>query len=466
MGESQKPFPLPCWSLANSVLETKSSFTVALKIMIKLKYNPYNIGTSSRGFVTNSLLTLFCFTLLGGLNPNDNAQAQDQTKVMSPQQVASYWQQIETADHRIQSVKAEWQRLEVAAPDPSVSQADIEESARRIGEKAKADGQSPVRAKEEEDFIREIKTRLRSGFQQRATLSLIRIGQKTRVDIIGGPQEYPGISPKELEQRIRVIDYYDAKTGDAISFLESFRPSEQTDSKKEPTFEANFTGSLTRDPSRALAFSARDFGDSFFLAGTGILTKYRKDETTLYEGANDSLILEQLSEDKKWLFRTTLSKATWRPLSYERIVAHNGRVTGRVEASKYRLYKEGIWFPGELHDTSASEITTTHILEDVKFNRDVAATEIKLPNDVVVDDQRFGVPLNFTIRNGQMPPESEVRRVAESKKRMRKEKGLDQKQEDVPQKKLSLLLPSALPIFGLGLIAMGCALWIRSSKQD
>lgn len=383
-----------------------------------------------------------------------NSYAQEQPVPMSPSQ--TYWDNIRNADSKVEAIQVKWKATQVHLPNDYLTDQKIEEIMANVADQeSKLDldlslNEVDRRAK----FARKQLNIDRIGSSQTSNLSFIRVGKQIRADTVFEPQHYVG-STDNQSWRSHTIDFYDWQSSVALN--EVFDVAENGSTMKS----SSWTGERWQAPKHALWRSAATFGQLFFLPGQSVTVSYDPNKTTIHEGENNTIILEIIdSKDQDKLHRTIISKEMWKPLSSETIVKSSGYVLLRIEAKGYKQYKDGIWFPTELTERFGNKQTTQFTLKEVKFNDDVDPAGLRLPAGANLRDERFGEVTSYKITDGSLPTDAEVRKMLGEQS---KEAKAMAQAENMGKRQISAMM---VPIAGLLLMAMSCALWVRSFKKQ
>ena len=481
--QSEKIFQqIPILLIADSVMRLLHRFRlnpveVQANTMIQLntstKVRPQR--TLSARLVYFRPLAAFSLLTVGLMWSNVVAQAQ----TVAPEQAAKYWKQIEAQDARISSVQSNWQQVRTRPAVPGHDAPGyVETKAEQAVEKARAEGLSEESVKIRAEVARSAARIVDQGYSTRVGLAFVRIGSELRVNQLSGSAQYPGITASEKAQTFRNVDYYDAKTGDALSISEVQAPvpaEEQPENQATPKMRTLLQGLLTRKPKTILANTTPGFEAPFLFAGAPITSEFTPTNSKLSEGEDDTIVLKKLSEDGRFQQTLTLSKEFWRPLAAEVAFADDGQKLAQIQANGYRGYPGDIWFPTEVVQLSfvnkKSFVSSRSRLQETVFNADVNANLLRFPKLVKVRDERFEIPVTYDI-NGQLAPEEAVLKLIAKQKQAQAQlqpKGGQQQAipaQVAPQPTALAARPTMAPLLGLALMALGCTVWMRSNKSD
>ena len=380
-------------------------------------------------------------------------------QTMNSKDTQFYWNKIREADAKTKAVEVKWESVLTRIPETSLTDQKIEELVANVVSEGVQLGvlNSPAAKKQSADSYRKHLQIERKGSSQTSHLHFVHVGKQTRGDTVFETPQYVG-STDDQNWRSHTIDFYDWQS--SVVLDQVFDVGEDGTVLKS----SSWTGERLHAPKRALSRSAGTFAQRFFLTGQSVLASYDPSKTVIVEGENDTIVLEMTDViDENQLHRTTISKKMWKPLSSETVLKGDEFVGLRIEATGYKQYSNGVWFPTELIETMGDVQTIRFKLKDVKFNDDVDPAGLLLPAGANLRDERFGEVTSYKIADGTLPTDAEVRKMlGEQRKQdtaMAKAQGMDGN----GNRQLSLMIA---PIAGLFLMALSCALWVRSGRKE
>jgi hypothetical protein len=366
-----------------------------------------------------------------------------QTQAVSPEQSQIYWDSIRKADAKTQKVNVSWEAVRTHLPNTAVTDELIESIVAKLGaqDKSLQINDNSTDAAKKAEFHRKQLLIERAGWNQTSQLLFTSAGQKVRADTIFEPQQYAG-STEDQTWRSHTIDFYDQQS--SVTLDQFFDVA----ADGSVTKKSSWRGERWPAPKRALWRSAGTFAQRFFLTGQSVILSHDPAKTTIREGQDDTIVLEMDAPDEPdHLYRTIISKETWKPLSSETIIKSSNYLLLRIEAKDYKQYDGGIWFPSELNERFGRRLTSRYKLKSVKFNDDVDSTGLLLPAGAILRDDRFGEVLSYKITDGCLPCDATVRKIVG--------KG------NISQPSSKLVL-----IAGLLLMGISCVWWIRQGKKE
>ena len=135
----------------------------------------------------------------------------------------------------------------------------------------------------------------------------------------------------------------------------------------------------------------------------------------------------------------------------------------KIVAENFRKYQDGIWFPSEVNVTTPTDVTEYSLVK-AEFNDEVDPIALRLPVGIRVADKRFGEDkiLVYTPKDGQLPDDSEFRKMLGLKANEEVARGVEQK--ELLQPFGTQTSQSAIPLLGLLSIGFGVVLWSRANK--
>ncbi len=366
------------------------------------------------------------------------------------------WSLIQKADARIEACRVTWNRAFFVKPKRNV---DVEKRAARAAELARQKGASAEEILRREQNERKRALQDQKGRQLDSQLSIVRIGTTVRCELTDG-------QPKS-----GMIDFYDGK-----NVVQLFQRPAQGDKR-------DWEGVLLRDNKEILSHTLTGWLLPQFLTGLPLSQQFPASWTYFAPPASPLreapavITLEKTSELEPGLptiHRLSVAREHLRPVAYTLLNSlcaetDPDRVIGRVAATEYRRYADGVWFPSKV-TVETKVFKADYTLTKAEFNEAVDPLELRLPPNTRMADSRFGLgkrTVSYQLKNGVIPPDDEVRGLL----------GLPPEKAGQPTGEAPKIgqernatsrfanLPFA-PVLGLFLMAFGCVLWSRSRSQD
>lgn len=336
-------------------------------------------------------------------------QPEEKAAMQSP------WDKLQEANSRIKACHVVWKRVFRVAP---IAEADPDKWAANAFAAARKRGLSEKQAQQEAQSERREAVRSRQGRTINSTLDFVRVGNVVlcRTDYLD--PAYHGL---------QLLEYSDG--------IDSLEAQMRVQDK-----EVSPTGSLMRDPQEVLKMSAGGFQVARMLLGIALNQDFGLKNSALspnnsslkvLASGNVSLEREARMENRQSQDpdALTFAKEGLYPVSAERfgiallvrvkeITMKKDKVPTRVVASGYKQYPGGIWFPSKVVETS-SPVRIEYFLVKVSFNDEVNPDDVRLPNDLRVNDLRCGIGLKGTyykVQEGKVLSEEEAKARIEAAK--------------------------------------------------
>lgn len=377
--------------------------------------------------------------------------------------VQSRWKQIQKSAGSINSCRVTWHSVLKALPRTDI---DVEKAVALATQSAQQSGASTEEVK---DAAQNARLEAQADIQGRQSVALFtftRVGQTIRVDIKND------VNSTEKSFISHAVDYYD---GTNAFYLDQ-------GSKKYPSLNM---GLVTRNPKEVLSHSAFSLFLPQMLTGMPISNEvtyrnpgFNSKNSTLALQQDKDVVLTHRTEASRdtsgypfpALHRLVLDKQHLRPTSYELLnllyATPQQGLLGKVEASQYRSYGNGVWFPSQI-SSSAGNMSQTFTLVTSEFNEAVDPTDLRLPAGIEVSDSRFGSDrvVGYTPQDGVLPTDAQVKKLlGEAQEKQQAEAESRSATEKKATNRLSLL--SISPVAGILCILIGCLLWTRSQIRS
>lgn len=316
----------------------------------------------------------FAFSMCSSLHLPSRAIAQAPVP-SNKGNIEAWWGKLQKADSHIGACRVTWKSVTSIKPQP---QTELEQRTAQALAWAQQQGFGEKEAQGHSQMARREAQRDIKGRTIVSLLNCVRVGNTVRCESV-----YSDLGH-------RAIDFYD---GTNSVFVQT-----QVKGKEVPK-----NGNLTRNPKDVLLHSTGGRQVPRFLLGIPLEQEFSSsnpafspEDVLVREEANGNTVLERKVILKSAGFEfsdvLTLSKEYLRPTSYEvfdlkyrikggqissegssvrvkggHISAAKGRLMARVEATGYKQYKDGVWFPSKVTVTTSTS-TTEYTLVKAAFN--------------------------------------------------------------------------------------------------
>ncbi len=384
-------------------------------------------------------------------------------------QVPASWNQLKAADARLAASQITWKKVIKTSPNPRM---DLEKYRAQSLDLAKQRNLSPSETAAFVESAVGIARATETGSSQKATIKLWHRGQSTRADAFN------------VNGLCYAINFSDGR---------NFVTADVFDHKPVPGVLPT-TGTLVRDQRDAIQYTASQFGDLIFLAGSAVTGDFTARNAKQSDGPGDTLILEQnyqSPQDKKvpLMARISVSKKTMRPIGMDVFIRepNRTRLFLRYTPSDPKVYPGGVQFPSRLRveafggrRSDGSEIVNfTEDFQVVRaaFNEAADLTDLKAPPGTRIGDIRFGreATVSYTIDpKGMLPSDDKVLAMLKAQGRSvptaDKQKAANKEAAAKVSAEQQATAPSSEPR-SAGVLALsalfvlsGMALWTRSKR--
>lgn len=355
-----------------------------------------------------------------------------------PASAQDMWSQIQ--DHQVSSFEGRYLMTRHNFPEANY---DINKFLALAEEQGKNLGETPAQIEARKQMVRDANPDIVKGTTQKSSVTLTRIGDVYKADII---QSRPVVTGEDAGAQVaHFVNYYDGKNKVIVEGMGQQTPRQ---------------ASLERDEGLELPHLVSDF-PAMVLLSMAPPSQFFSAKSALQK-ANNALVLEQPFNQPvsggihRGIWRLTLDSDTLNPMKLEVLNARN-RAVGQIYTVEAYKTVDGIQVPAKITTSVGNSFEVTWQLQEARLNNSVDKANLLLAAGTEINDYRFGAEkaLRYKIVDGKLLSDTQVRKLLGE-------------QKAVAAAEDARITESGMPVIvlaGLSFLGLGGVLWKKGSFE-